>query len=519
VKAAVSLSGAISIDRGVRPPAQAALDAGFGGDTRHGCVALCDGTRVLGVCEQERVTRIRGAGFNPSTGLPDEALDLLLDRLGHTRADIGRYVRAEPAAHDAFDQVIDHHLAHASTAFLTSPFSSAAILVCDHEAPYVTLWHGRDRTIEPIEFRWRGPGFSELYSQASRALGFGPHAGDQRMEALARLAPRARDEALERDLRLDGDGFATSAAWQRVLDELGAGSVASLATRAARASAVQTRLSELLLELVGQVMALTGKTELCLAGSLFYHSAINTAVKLSVPSASVFVPVDPGNPGLAVGTAMHGARLAPRTVSPYLGPAYSSDEIKQTLDNCKVAYEWEDEGAIIGRVVEALGRGQMVGWFDGAMEWGPRALGSRSILANPFAPFVLENLNRFLKRREAWRGYALSGLSETVARDFEGPATAPFMECDYLPRDRARYAHVLPSPDAAVRVQTVDSAAPDRFRLLVQAFGEASGSAVIVNTSFNGFHEPIVCNPRDAVRVFYGTGLDMLVVGPFVLTK
>jgi carbamoyltransferase len=216
---------------------------------------------------------------------------------------------------------------------------------------------------------------------------------------------------------------------------------------------------------------------------------------------------------------MYGARLAPRTVSPYLGPGYSSDEIKQTLDNCKVAYEWEDEGAIIGRVVEALDRGQMVGWFDGAMEWGPRALGSRSILANPFSPFVLENLNRFLKRREAWRGYALSGLTETVARDFEGPAAAPFMECDYLPRDRARYAHVLPSSDAAVRVQTVDSAAPDRFRRLVQAFGEASGSAVIVNTSFNGFHEPIVCNPRDAVRVFYGTGLDILVVGPFVLTK
>jgi carbamoyltransferase len=154
------------------------------------------------------------------------------------------------------------------------------------------------------------------------------------------------------------------------------------------------------------------------------------------------------------------------------------------------------------------------------MEWGPRALGARCILANPTAPYVLENLNRFLKRRDPWRGYALSGLHESLATHFEGPESAPFMECDYRPRDVARFREALPSADAAVRVHSVSAAdGLPHFRRLLEAFGEATGLPFLINTSFNGFHEPIVCSPRDAVRVFYGTGLDVLVVNQFVLRK
>jgi carbamoyltransferase len=153
------------------------------------------------------------------------------------------------------------------------------------------------------------------------------------------------------------------------------------------------------------------------------------------------------------------------------------------------------------------------------MEWGPRALGARSIIASPLAPYALENLNQFLKHREAWRGYALSGLEAAIHEHFEGPESAPFMECDYMPRDRERFRHILPGPRAAARVQTVGAGAPPRFRALLQAFGEAAGIPILVNTSFNGFQEPIVCSPRDAVRVFYGTGIDMLVLDEFVIHK
>jgi carbamoyltransferase len=184
-----------------------------------------------------------------------------------------------------------------------------------------------------------------------------------------------------------------------------------------------------------------------------------------------------------------------------------------------LTYDCVSEADRIGIGVEALQKGRLVAWFDDAMEWGPRALGARSIVANPFAPYVLDNLNRFLKRREAWRGYALSGLLPEVREQFIGPAESPYMECDFVPRDRERFRHVLPGPDAAVRVHTVDSQTPPRFVALLQAFGEASGLPVLVNMSFNGFQEPIVCSPRDAIRVFFGTGIDVLLMGRFVLKK
>jgi carbamoyltransferase len=258
---------------------------------------------------------------------------------------------------------------------------------------------------------------------------------------------------------------------------------------------------------------------LCIGGSFAYHSAVNTAAAQARLFDDVFIPIDPGRSGLALGAALQAAGRQPTSVSPFLGPAYSREETKQTLDNCKLGYSWQLEDSIIDTTVKALKEGRLVGWFDGAMEWGPRALGARSILADPTAPYVLENLNHFLKRREPWRGYALSGLEQHTAKYFDGPASAPFMEYDYKPRDVEPFRHVLPFPNAAIRVHTVGAGSPPRFKRLLEAFANASGVPFLVNTSFNGFHEPIVCSPRDAVRVFYGTGIDVLVLNEFVLTK
>jgi carbamoyltransferase len=233
----------------------------------------------------------------------------------------------------------------------------------------------------------------------------------------------------------------------------------------------------------------------------------------------VYIPVEPGNAGLSLGAALHISGGRPLPVAPFLGPSYGSDDIKATLDNCKLTYRWASEPDAVAMVVDALAKGRLVAWFEGPMEYGSRALGARSILANPFSPYVLDNLNRFLKRREPWRGYALSGLAPAVRENFVGPAAAPFMECDYVPRDRSRFRHVLPTQSAAVRVHTVGSEGRPRFQALLRAFGDATGCPVLVNTSFNGFHEPIVCSPRDAIRVFYGTGIDMLVLDQFILTK
>lgn len=496
--------------------------AGIGGGTRNGSAALVHDGILTAVCSQERVTRVRGAGVNGS-GLPDEALDLLLQRSGRTRAAVDRWSVVEgdgPAPADLADRV-EHHRAHACTTYLTSPFDAAVILVCDHESPEVSVWIGDGASVTRVERPWHGTGFVRAFSRCSAALGFTGSAADQRMEALARLRPDSRDAGIDAAISRDGnslhiDGGLESVVASRLAGSGGTGSP----THAGVAAALQGRLAELLVDLVRDLRADLAPSRLCLGGSLFYHSSMNTAVRQAGVFDEVFVPVDPGNSGLSVGAALQASGAAPRLVSPFLGPSYSPEETKQVLDNCKLQYAWESDEDAVMVAVRALQNGRLVGWFDGAMEWGPRALGARCILANPTAPYVLDNLNRFLKRRDPWRGYALSAAQEAVAEHFEGPAAAPFMECDYRPRDPKRLREALPFKEAAVRVHTVsaDFALP-RFRRLLDAFGEATGLPFLINTSFNGFHEPIVCNPRDAVAVFYATGLDVLVTNQFVLSK
>jgi carbamoyltransferase len=497
--------------------------AGIGGGARDGTVALAEWGRLIGMCSQERATRVRGAGVNAS-GVPDEALELLLERLGRSRDQIGRYVVADCGAATRLGEgfeYIDHHFAHACTAYLTSPFPDAAVVVCDHKAPEVSVWVGEGPVLRRIDWPWRGDGFAHTFSSFAAALGFRMPTADQRAEALARLRPGSRDAEVDRLVRREADGIVVDPDLDRYMKvTVGGDGDADIPARARLAASLQARLGELLIDVLREVRDSLGATRLCLGGSLFYHSSMNTQLKQSGLFSDVFVPVDPGDGGLAVGAVLHAMGSGPSLASPFLGPSYSPQETKRVLDNCKLQYSWESEEGAAQVAVRALREGRLVGWFDGAMEWGPRALGARCILANPTAPYVLENLNCFLKQRKPWRGYALSGLQESVAAHFHGPESAPFMECDYLPKDPDRFRHILPSPEVAIRMQTVtaEGSLPN-FRRLLEALGQTEGLPFLVNTSFNGFHEPIVCSARDAVRVFYGTGLDLLVINQFVLRK
>jgi hypothetical protein len=202
-------------------PAQL-LTAGVAGATTHGCVALASGQHLAGVCEQQRVTRVRAAGWNAS-GVPDEALDVLLREFGYTRADVSRYATAEPGG-DVIDgkpvERIDHHLAHACASYLSSPYASAAIVVCDQEHPKVSVWSGEGRRVTPVDWEWHGPGFADLYSACAPLFGFVAQGAAQRFESLARLRPDARDERIS--VLFDGDGAALTAApsWQARVDAL-----------------------------------------------------------------------------------------------------------------------------------------------------------------------------------------------------------------------------------------------------------------------------------------------------------
>jgi carbamoyltransferase len=498
------------------------LTVGLSGVLSDAAAAATGPSGVIGVCPQERVTRTRGAGFNAS-GLPDEAIDAVMRSGASPSLPIDRYVLAGPALTAAVPvpvESISQHLAHAATAYLSSPFTDATIVVCDRSDPKISVWRGANGSVVPVEWPWSGPAFADLYLRCADILGFKLGSRSQKLEALARLCPNAGDSPVDSLWTADPNHLSCGAGWEQAVadrvDRSGGGpGIAS----APLAAALQRSIIRILIDWLTLVKRTVGGRHLCLGGSLFYHSSINSGVRRAALFDDVFVPVDPGVPGLAIGAALYGQHAGRRDVSPFLGPSFSDREAKETLDNCKLHYAWESEQTTIDVTVEALMAGRLVGWFDGAMEWGPRALGARSILASPHAPFVLENLNGFLKHREPWRGYSLSGRTQAIRQHFDGPAESPFMECDFHPKDPDAFRHVLPQPTAALRVQTVDGTAPPRFGRLLDAFGVASGMPILVNTSFNGFQEPIVCSPRDAVRVFYGTGLDLLVVGPFVLRK
>jgi carbamoyltransferase len=506
------------------------LVVGISGVRRNAAVAAGQGRTLVAFCEQERVTRVRGVRLE-SKSVPGEALALVLKLAGERRlSDITTYAVAEEAAALSASLPItrvDHHEAHAASAYYTSPFERAAVLVCDqHSEAGCSTW------IADGQRFWRSPsgfaaaGLASLYSECAQVLGFAP-GEEHRLEALARLEPGADADRFESlFFRVDGR-LQACARWKAILSEWLAGrnSDHALRLRARVASGFQRYLGRMLLEAIADVRVNTGMRHLCLAGGLFYNTYFNTLIRQSNVFDDVFVPPNPGNAGLACGAALlagsdNGIR-APTTVSPFLGPEYGPEEIKATLENCKLSYEYLSEAQVIAATAEALRRGQLVGWFQGRMEWGHRALGNRSILASPLSPYVLDNLNLFLKQREWHRTYGLSVPEKEAARLFLGPPRSRFMEYDYEIADREQFRHVLPNGATTLRVQTIPEGdkAFGRYRLLHDVFGAATGVPVLVNTSFNGFLEPIVCSPRDAIRVFFGTGLDMLVLDRFILRK
>lgn len=490
--------------------------AGLSGYRRNATVAVVRAGGPAAVCEQGRVTRVRNVGMRAG-GFPHEALAIALGTAGTVAEAISEFAAAETDIAEAVQ--VDHHLAHAATAFFTSSFDRATVVVCDtHDGPELSLWHGDGIRLDRVPLDWRGPGFARLFSRLTARLGFEAQREEPQVEALARLRVRQGAGRAAELLRLTGDALEVGPGF----DEYIAAAARDLDVAATVAAEVQVRLGELLLQFLRERV---GDTErLCLGGGLFYNTYFTTLVREAGIAHDVFVPVNAGNPGVSAGAAL--ARAAerglmsvhPGLASPFLGPEYTSADIKATLDNCKLSYAFLDDSAIVRQVVDALVGGELVGWFRGRLEWGTRALGNRSIFANPLSPYVLENLNHFLKRRDSHRAYGLLMDANHVPQHLAGPSRSSFMEYEYRVLDTDRFGHLCPRGIDRLRVQTPEVVPPTVQRLL-DAFGQATGVPALINTSFNGFHEPIVCAPRDAVRVFYGTGLDMLVVGNFVLRK
>ncbi len=490
-----------------------ALDIGVSGAHRDACVAVAEAGRIVAVCAQERVVRSPGIGVLAG-GFPRDALAAITPA---PRASIERrFATAEAAILPLLpieSELSRHHEAHAALALsYVADTSTALACVCDrHDGEEVTFWERRDAKLRLLT-TWSRPGFATALLRAAPALGFTPDRLG-RFEALARTARPLPDDRLERLVRLEDDGLAIDDRWEAILADTASN---DQARRASVAAAVEAHLQGLLLRALARVRA-PDADAVALGGGLFHNTAFCSAVADSGLFRTVAVPIDPGNGGLAAGTLLRlfGAR---GPIGPFLGPSIDVESTKAVLDNCKLSYDYVHDDEILGRVVHALRRGLLVGRVDGPMEWGRRALGNRSIFADPFAPFVLENLNRFLKQRDPYVSYGLIVCEEDMDRYFVAPRPSPFMQFEFELKDPDSLCGFLPPGVRRVRVQTVAGGASWTRRLL-EAFGASGHPRVLVNTSFNGGREPIVCTARDAVRVFYGTGLDVLLIGNFILQK
>jgi predicted NodU family carbamoyl transferase len=439
--------------------------------------ALIDTTRqIVAACEENRLTRAVDAG---SPGPPRLAMEELLRYIGGGENEISRSIDV--------DQDTDARRAHAEYAFRASGFDSAVVLVCDANRPRGwAAWDFASGAANEVAGELGDYPIAASYSDLTASLGFRPMRDEHLVEALARA-------------------------------------------RQPEASTTQHRLGEELLALLELVREHSTSRSLCLAGGLFFNTYFTTLAAGAGVFDRTYVPPHPGRNGAAAGAALLAAKeastsaSAERIGSPYLGPSYSDREIKETLENCKLSFDLLHGDRLFDVVLHALSRGRLVGWYHGRLEWGPRALGHRSVLADPLAPHVLDNLNGFLKRRPSYRTYGVSVPLRDLDTYFErsdtrAPAASPFMQFEYRPRDPEKFRPVLPEGVQTLRVHTVDEGEP-RFLRLLQLWGERTGVPVLVNTSFNGFHEPLVCSPRDAIRVFYGTGLDILALEDFYLRK
>jgi carbamoyltransferase len=491
--------------------------------------ALLDGSRgAVGACEENRLTRARQTA---TRGRPELAIRQLLEFLRRSPDEISSIAavadndrREWPL--DAAAVPVDGHRAHAAYAFHSSPFADALVLVSEvHHPRGWTAWRFRTgQPPEPVGEHIGAYPLARIYGQLAEALGFVPTRDEHLVEALAR-AGRDRQPRIADQIASTAEGIRVAPTFA---DDVGAllatGDVES--TKKDIAASVQRRLGECLTELLTHLAGLRATTAvpraLCVSGGLFFNTAFTTTAATCGAFEHVHVPAHPGRNGTAIGAALvTGAAetiAAPLVGSPYLGPAYTDAHIKDVLDNCKLSYDLLREERLTDDVLQALARGRLVGWFHGRLEWGPRALGHRSVLASPLAPHTLDNLNGFLKHRPAYRTYGVSVPLASVREWFEGPAESPFMQFEYRPRDPGRFQAILPPGVERLRVQTVDDTQP-RFLRLLTRWGEQTGVPVLVNTSFNGFHEPLVCSPRDAIRVFYGTGLDVLALEDFVVRK
>jgi carbamoyltransferase len=464
----------------------------------------------------------------------------------------------------------EHHESHAASAFFPSPFEEAAILTMDGVGEWATASYGvgRGSDLELLkELHWPDS-LGLLYSAFTYYTGFKVNSGEYKVMGLAPYGqPKYVDTILTRlvDVREDGS-FTLNQEYFNYLtgltmtngafDQLFGGPARVPETRLTQremdlARSVQVVCEEIMLRMARTVHRETALENLCLAGGVALNCVANGRLLREGPFKHVWIQPAAGDAGGALGVAQliwHRQCKQPRRViagkdgmgGAYLGPSYTPEEIERSLNSQGAVYEQLERSALLERVAALLADEKVIGWFDGRMEFGPRALGARSILGDPRSPRMQAQMNLKIKFREGFRPFAPSVLRERVSDYFELDCDSPYMllvapvkrerqvpmtaeqrglwgidQLNVVRSDIPAVTHI----DYSARIQTVDRETNANYYDLIKAFERLTGCAVLVNTSFNVRGEPIVCTPADAYQCFMRTHLDYLVLGPFLLDK
>jgi carbamoyltransferase len=513
---------------------------GIGGVLGDAAAAVIQDGRIAAAIEEAKLTRRHHPGHLPEAAI---AACLGIAGIGPEHVDYVALARplpqgaALPVALRMFPKArlvsIDHHAAHAAAAYLTSPFDRATVITLDREGDLRCggKWRGEANRLVLEEEILYPDSMGELYGRVTELLGFRRRADEHRVQWLSATGePRYQGvfAAIVRNHSLDQSWFDAGPQRHggfsaRFFAELGfdANLAGKPRARADIAASMQKTLEDYVIRLAGDA------ENVCLGGGVAWNALLISALESSGRFKGVFAQPAAGNAGTALGAALNvwnevlGESKRIDGGGYCFGPTFTAPEIKQVLENCKLRFKvLATTPEMIGAAVDQLKENRIVAWMQGRMEFGPRALGDRSILASPQDPYSTENLNAFIKHREAVRKFAASVPAEIAAEYFDAGTNARHLATVSRVREpyREQFRGAILA-DNLVRVHTVSKEDNPLYWQLLHAFGKKTGLPVLYNTSFNLFGEPLVCTPRDAVRSFYSSGIDAMVVGNFLLEK
>lgn len=448
-------------------------------------------------------------------------------------------------------KLIEHHLAHAASAYYLSGMDSAAILVVDGQGEDVstTIARGYGDKIDVLRSFGIKNSLGYFYEAVSDHIGLGVHAAGKTMglssygkviDDFEEIVLTDKGYQIELPFKKDFSSLDQQSsvleAWRKLLtDKFGSkkkskrvfnstsGEIDRITYIADKqkdiAASAQQALERTMIHLVKLALKETGEERLCLSGGVALNCSVNTPVARMPEVDELFIVPAASDSGVSLGAALliSKKKSDKQIEHVYYGPSFSNNQIKKELERVKVNYEYHQD--IEKKTAQLLNQGNIVSWFQGKMEIGPRALGNRSILANPILEKTHEEVNR-AKGREQWRPLAPSILKEHADKYLEKAIESPFMLHTFnIKKEYRKKIPAVVHVDNTTRPQIVTETANPRYHKLINEFGKLSGIYLVLNTSFNGRGEPIVCTPRDALKSFISNSTDYLVLGNYLVKK